>query len=948
MGSHGLNAGSHTPGPIAAKLARPRTDDAVLRPDTLVEFRRAAQRRLTLVCAPAGYGKTTSTAAAVERLGLESIWYKLDVLDHDPIAFLASLTEALRERFTGFGDAIRERLSSTPETPFPIEHMQAMFITDCQLRIKRDVRIVLDDYHEAAESVELNRALDYLMVSLPANLRLIVLTRYDPAFSVNKMRLAGEVAAIDSDSLRFDVQQAVEVLVALTSLSPNREHVERLVALTEGWPASIVLAGMALQWLDLDSLEAALADPRLRQDIYSYLAEQVYRREAKPTRRFLKRTCCLESISAELANRLAGTDAGHRYLAHLEANRVFTFATAVEGAYRYHNLFRDFLKQRYLQDEGEQAFRRLQHETAAALEDVGEREMAVELYLNANEPHDALGVVARGGEAGLECLPSERLHLWLDRLPPELTNADPWANLMAGQLHSRSGDYFLALKEINHAVRSFEADRDEWGLYHALSLKECALFWQGNTAEALNTCEAALSHAQTAQQTMHSLLSLGSASLDMRRWQEAESAFAAAEVLAHLASPSEQIRAQALRAHAAYYRGDFKAARAALPAPDPTATSAAVRATILNTAGLVELGLSNYASALALFEKALAVAERFGYTPTADMIGDNIGLLKGAEGHVAEGLTIIRKTLEGAAFPAETTHEACMHSHEATLLRRSGELEAALSPCTQAAESVAFERDPYVALNSQANLLFLRALLGSHDASQLLAVSRRASDAGLAFVALKAQLYTAIIAHVSGSDDREATLLRSCLSRQLTLGHAHLLAQELCPRPDIVRVVLENEPSPDIAQRLMNALASHWRYVDLVEALLEDTPQLAAPAVLAAGERAADDVLVRVLSATRGVSGGDLARAVEMVLARRPGVMFEPRPVLPELTKRERQVLCLMAKGRRNAEISEELFLSPLTVKTHVNHIFRKLGVHNRVRAVLAFKDATGNSIDAP
>jgi DNA-binding NarL/FixJ family response regulator len=146
----------------------------------------------------------------------------------------------------------------------------------------------------------------------------------------------------------------------------------------------------------------------------------------------------------------------------------------------------------------------------------------------------------------------------------------------------------------------------------------------------------------------------------------------------------------------------------------------------------------------------------------------------------------------------------------------------------------------------------------------------------------------------------------------------------------------------------MNALASHWRYVDLVEALLEDTPQLAAPAVLAAGERAADDVLVRFLSATRGVSGGDLARAVEMVLARRPGVMFEPRPVLPELTKRERQVLCLMAKGRRNAEISEELFLSPLTVKTHVNHIFRKLGVHNRVRAVLAFKDATGNSIDAP
>ena len=224
-----------------------------------------------------------------------------------------------------------------------------------------------------------------------------------------------------------------------------------------------MLAGLALEWLDLGSLELALADPRLKQDIYSYLAEQVYRREDERTRGFLKRTCCLENITAELANRLAGTDAAHRYLAHLAANRVFTFATGEEGAYRYHNLFRDFLRQRYLQEEGEPAFRRLQHETAAALEDVGETEMAVELYLNANQPLDALAVVARGGEAGLEGLPSERLRSWLGRLPPEAAAAEPWARLIAGQLRSRDGDYPAALREIDRAVRSLEAAADEWG-----------------------------------------------------------------------------------------------------------------------------------------------------------------------------------------------------------------------------------------------------------------------------------------------------------------------------------------------------------------------------------------------------------------------------------------------------------------------------------------------------
>ena len=940
-----MNAGSPAPSPVAAKLARPSTNGVVLRPDTLADFKRAPRRRLSLVCAPAGYGKTTVAAAAVERLGLEIIWYKLDALDRDPVVFLANLTEALRERFAEFGDAIRERLRTTAETPFPIEHMQALFVTECERKVERDIHFVLDDYHEAAESTELNRALDYLLANLPASLRFIVLTRYDPAFSVNRMRLAGDVAAISAEALRFDTAQAMEVLAARTGHQPRRTHIEQLVALTEGWPASVVLAGLALEWLDLGSLELTLSDPRLKQDIYSYLAEQVYRHEDDAVRSFLKRTCCLENITAGLANRLAGTDAAHRYLAHLAANRVFTFATGEEGAYRYHNLFRDFLKQRCLREEGEPAFRRLQHETAAALEDVGETEMAVELYLNANQPLDALGVVARGGEAGLEGLPSERLRSWRDRLPAEAGGGAPWARLIAGQLRSRDGDYHEALREIDQAVHAFEDAADEWGLYHALSMRECALFWQGDTGAALRTCEAALAHAQTDQQKTHTLLSLGSAALDMRHWQEAEAAFAAADAVADGATPAEQIRARALRAHAAYYRGDFRAARAALPTPQPADTSGAVRATILNSGGIVALGLADYAQALALFEEARSVAERFGYTPTANMVHDNIGLLRGAQGYVTEGLMIVRQTMEVPAFTAEPTHEASMLSHEATLLRRAGDLEAALAPCTKAAESVAFERDPYIALNSQANLLYLRALLGGKDAARLLAVSERASGAGLSFVALKARLYAAIVAGTAGDVAVCVELLRDCLPRQLELGHLHLLAQELCPRPALAALALASA-SPDLAQRLMGALASHWGFAELVEALVADSPALAAAAVRAAAERASDEVLVRVLAVTQGIRNGALARAVETALKQRPGVSFVAAPVFPELTRRERQVLRLMAEGLRNQEIADQLFLALSTVKTHVNHVLTKLGVRTRVEAILAFKEATGHASD--
>ena len=479
-------------------------------------------------------------------------------------------------------------------------------------------------------------------------------------------------------------------------------------------------------------------------------------------------------------------------------------------------------------------------------------------------------------------------------------------------------------------------------------MRECALFWQGDTAEAARACEAALTHAQTDQQRMHTLLSLGSAALDMRRWDAAEAAFAAADAVADRASPAEQIRARALRAHAAYYRGDFRAARAALPAPRPADTSGAVRATVLNTGGLAELGLADYAQALALFKQARTVAERFGHTLTADMVADNIGLLRGAQGHAAEGLAIVRKTMVGTAFAEEPTLMAFGLSHEATLLRRAGDLEAALAPCNEAAASVTFERDPYIALNSQANLLYLRALLGDSDTSELLAISKHASDAGLSFVALKAKLYAAIVAQTNGDRELSATLLRDCVPLQLELGHLHLLAQELCPRPAVAALALASVTSEDQAQRLMDALASHWGFAGLAEALVADNPALAAAAVRAAAARASDDVLAGVLAVTQGIRGGAAARAVETALEQRPGVPFVPGPVFPELTKRERQVLRLMAEGRRNPEIAAALFLSPKTVKTHINHIFSKLGAQNRVAAILAFKEAAGHPRDLP
>ena len=305
----------------------------------------------------------------LEHCGRPAAWYKLDILDHDPFAFLAAMTRAVRRLHPGFGTALLRELESGPVLDLPPQVLAAQFCSECDRLVTAPGHLVLDDYHETMDAAGMNEVLGYLLENCPETIHFVVLSRYEPAFRLEKLRLGGEVARIPRDLLLFDAAQVAEVLRAAirTPARPGVRHEDRST-LTEGWPASVVLAGMALEWLDPTSLEDALTDPRLRMDVFSYLAEQVFQRQTEEVQHFLLRTCCFDHVSAELAERVTGSGSASRHLHFLARNHVFTFDTGRKGTYRYHNLLRDFLRQRFVQDEGERAFRTLQLETAEALE----------------------------------------------------------------------------------------------------------------------------------------------------------------------------------------------------------------------------------------------------------------------------------------------------------------------------------------------------------------------------------------------------------------------------------------------------------------------------------------------------------------------------------------------------------------------------------------------------
>lgn len=939
-----------TPPLVKAKLSPPQVDDVCLRPQTLELLRSAFLHRVTMVCAPAGYGKTTTVLDAVRRLGLRHIWYKLDVLDHDPAALIASLVEALAGLYAGFGQTILDRLANAHDAPYPIAQMTAEFVAETTERVTDDLVLVLDDYHEASPSRDLNTALDYLVANLPPTVRFAILSRYEPAFEVGRLRLEGELVVVGVEDLRFGPDEVREVVRRRTDTTLSAEHAGALAELTEGWPASVVLAALAARWTEVESLENALSDPRLSQDVFSYLAEQVYSRESEEVRAFLRRTCCLEHLSVDLAKRVGAPRRAHRILDHLRGNGVFTFATAQAGAYRYHSLFREFLRWKVIQEDGPDRFHKLQLATAEALEAYGDAERAVELCLAANEPRCALGVISRVGATDLDAFRSDTLESWTARLPSEMQRGEPWAHLMAGEVEMRAGRFDAALRHVDRAVALLEAKRDRSTVYRALSARERTLFWKGDMTEAEQACRRALEFADEVGQRVHTLISLGAALNAECRWPEATRALEEARELADGALPGEQARLAAQTVYAASSSGRY---RQAVQAADAAAEivvkhgSPSLQMAFLNIAGSTRLFMADWPGARRDADAARKLGDRYGFGFIHALVDDADGLLYASTGDFQQSAVASRSAIMSPATADDPYCLSMAICHAGTALRRAGNRELAIDHYERAVEVARGTSARNAYLNASANLAFVGHEPFPRTVDRLGSIARNARNLDLLFIACKADFFAATLTYRTDMREDACRLLDNCIARQLELGHLNFLIQELALELGMTSEFLQRFSDPETTNTLLDLAARHWNGMHIIIAAQELNEVAGVAATKAALAHRSDAEIATVLAkATRSRYlevrrvAGELRRSQRLSdSCSRPNVLG--------LTKREVQVMDLMAEGLTNEELAARLFISLPTVKTHVNHIFTKLGARDRVSAVLQFREAVRGSRSA-
>jgi len=263
--------------------------------------------------------------------------------------------------------------------------------------------------------------------------------------------------------------------------------------------------------------------------------------------------------------------------------------------------------------------------------------------------------------------------------------------------------------------------------------------------------------------------------------------------------------------------------------------------------------------------------------------------------------------------------------HKGTVLRRCGKLDESSVATRAALDVVSTERDPYLSLNAQANLALTEGLAGDERIDDLARIQLDAASAQLAFVRLKAQMFAAILAYSKGDMDLAIKGLESCLPEQLQLGHINLIAQELAPRPELVGCVLRRHSQNGIGPSVAEALSRYWDF-DRISPVLETIGAPHASAWLSHGS-----------SRPQKPPSKAQDSGIKLSSCRCAG-----------LTAREAEVLELMARNRSNEEIAAELYIALSTVKTHVNHILRKLNQKTRVGAILEYQRLVAQSPPSP
>ena len=860
----------------------PLRPNLVERPRLIERLQTGFHRKLTLISAPAGCGKTTLVGEWLANCRCLAAWLSLDDKDNDPTRFLNYLIAALGTLYPEIDRSIRPLLDA-PQLP-PAERLMTELLNSLSETPQRSI-LVLDDYHSIT-ALAIQELLTLLLGGLPPTWHLVLITRHDPPLPLSLLRARDQLTEIRQSDLRFSAAESASFFSDCMRLPLTPAEIALLEERTEGWIAGLQLAALSLEGREPADRSQFIAGFSGRHHfVLDYLTDQVLTRQSESDQLFLLQTSILDQLNGPLCDAVTAGEQGRQILERLQAANLFIVPLDDERCwYRYHHLFAELLQAR-LQETRPGELTTLHRRAALWHQEFGAAADAIRHAQATGDDNLAAEVIER---ATLKHSTWSRADVatllrWLQSVSSDQMQSRPWLRLFTARALTVAGQWdqgSRAMDELADWLRAHPAADDAALLLGRVMADQASLaVMLGHVAQALQYARSALEQVPRDDliQRVRLYAILGMAHARAGDVVDAERAF---EETVDLALQGNMgYAAVPILCNLALTQFEQGRLNAAVETCQRAAELGTIDGALIAPAGFIGLILGNVhyeRNELEAAEKQLrdgiqllsggGIAEAFGnlHAVLAQVLlakGDIAGAQQMAQKavHLAENSGVERLAVQAAAF-------------QARIWLGCGEREAA------ARWADAYRQlGPADYLREFEALTLARVLLAQNRPSVALelldSLLTPAERAGRQAAVIEIQGLRGLAHHAQGDLEPALAALGRALTLADTLHFARTLIDIGTPMAALLQQAALRGIAPNSVQRLLSAMETAER--------------------------------------------------------------THPASPLPEpLTGREQEVLQLLALELGNAEIARRLVIALPTVKSYTRNLYGKLGVHTRSQAV--------------
>ena len=865
----------------------------VHRPRLIARMNEGMHHKLTLVSAPAGFGKTTLVSEWIATCERPIAWLSLDEGDNDTVRFISYLIATLQTIKAGIGESLLAALHASQPQPPHVPTILTDLLNEISV-LPEHFLLILDDYH-LIDSQQVDQSVAFLVEHQPSQMHLVIATREDPQLPLSRMRARGQLTELRAADLRFTPTEAAEFLNRVMDLTLLPEDIAALETRTEGWIAGLQMAALSMQGI-LDATTFIQSFTGSHRFVLDYLVEEVLGRQPEKIRSFLLRTSILDRLCGPLCDAVLDSASGQETLEYLERANLFIVPLDQERRwYRYHHLFGDLLRQRAGQS---QELPNHHRRASAWFETNGDLAGAFHHALAAGDLERAARL-AEAAWQGMERNFQTATWLgWVKKLPTEVISSRPGLCVQLGWAFSDLGDLASSetcLQTAERALSGASTDQAEAELLPgriALVRADNAQI-RGDLAETVKYAELSIQLLPEGELYLRAQAAI---TLEFTHWATGNLE-ASLQALYTWIEDMQRLGNQVFAIASAFAVADMQQILGHLGEADKALRQAIQQAAALGPE--VEPVTAHHHLGLALLshergdDKATAehmqIAAEFGKSSTLvdwpyrwNMAQARLKESAGERDAALDLLDKARRVYVKNPVPMLQPVEA----HKARVNLKLGRLDKAQAWVRERNISTADETrylDEYNHLTLARVRLAEGSFAGVSDLlERLLVLAELQKRAGSV---IEIQLTQALVHQSQGNRPQALAALEHALALAEPEGYLRTFVDEGEP----MRLLIL-----DLRSMIANRAHPLLGYVDLI---LDHFPQ----------------------------SHGAIPQSK---ITNQNSKMIEP------LTGRELEILRLIAGGHSNTEISQRLYLALSTVKGHNLRIFNKLQVQNRTEAV--------------